>query len=166
LKRLPVVFAGKIELRGKDLEGANMTLRMEFAWVAIAALGLIMSDLSAARALSFCDVNPDRCRYSPSGKGYYYPRGLPMPQGLDPAFVERPRTANAASGQAWGCAATDGTSRVPAAWGYASRAAAVAGAIEACQRGSTSGSCRIVGCRSGVRSRDEARALWLHTSHR
>jgi hypothetical protein len=141
-----------------------MTLRMDFAWVAIAALGLIISDVSAARALSFCDVNPDRCRYSPSGKGYYYPRGQPMPQGLEPAFVERNGTGNAASRQAWGCTATDGTSRVPASWGFQSRAAAVGGALDACKRGSTGGSCRIVRCSSGVRSRDEARLLG--TAHR
>jgi hypothetical protein len=144
-----------------------MTLRTDCARVAIAALGLIISDLSAARALDFCDVSPDRCRYSPSGKYYYYPRGGPMPQGLEPAFVERARTGNGASGQAWGCAATDGTTRIPASWGYPSRAAAADGALDACKRGNTTGgSCRIVSCKSGVTSRDEARALWMHTSHR
>ena len=136
-----------------------MTLRTDFAWVAIAGLGLIVSDVSTLRALTFCDVNPDRCRYSPSAKYYYYPRGHPMPEGLEPAFVERTGTGNAASRQAWGCAATDGTSgRLPGSWAYPSRAAAVGGALEACRRVSTGGSCRIVSCSSGVRTRDEARA--------
>jgi hypothetical protein len=136
-----------------------MTLRMDLAWVAFVALGLIISDVSAVRALTFCDVNPDRCRYSPSGRGYYYPRGLPMPQGLEPAFIERPRTGNAASRQAWGCAATEGTARLPTSWGYPSRAAAVAEALGACNRASTGGHCRIIACRSGVKSREEARAI-------
>ena len=143
-----------------------MILRMNFAWAAIAVLGLIIADVNAVRALNFCDIYPQRCRYSPSGRGYYYPQGQPMPEGLSPAFVERTGTGNVASGQAWSCAATDGTSRHPGSWGYPSRAAAADGALDACKRGSAGGTCRIIGCRSGVKSRDQARAIWLHTTSR
>ena len=134
-----------------------MTLRMDFAWVAIAALGLFVSYVSAARALDFCDVNPDRCRYSPSGKGYYYPRGQPMPQGLEPAFVERNgTTGTAASGQAWGCAASDGKVK---SWSarYPNRASAVYGAMAVCAK--YGGRCRIVACSSSIHSQADARVL-------
>ena len=143
-----------------------MTSRMNLAFVAIAALALITSDVSAARALTFCDIYPQRCRYSPSGRGYYYPQGQRMPEGLEPAFSERNGTGNAARGPAWGCAATEGTSRRPVSWGYPSRAAAASSALEACTRGSTGGSCRVIGCSSGVRSREEAGARWPRTAHR
>jgi len=141
-----------------------MTLRMDFAWLAIAALGLIISDVSVARALSFCDVNPDRCRYSPSGKGYYYPRGRPMPQGLEPAFVERTGTGNAARTQAWGCGATDGKA-TGRSWGYRNKAAASYSALAACTQRSARASCHIVSCSSSVRNRDEAGVL-LSLAHR
>jgi hypothetical protein len=135
-----------------------MTLRMHFAGVAIAALAVIVVEVNAARALTFCNLYPERCRYSTSGRYYYYPHGHPMPEGLAPAFVERTSTGSAASGPAWGCAATEGTSRLPTSWGYPSRAAAAAGALDACKRGSTGGTCRIIGCSAGIKSRDEARA--------
>jgi hypothetical protein len=40
---------------------------MDFAWVAIVALGLIASDVNAARALTFCDIYPNRCQYTRQG---------------------------------------------------------------------------------------------------
>ena len=56
-----------------------MTARMVMAYVAIAALALITSGVRAAYALSFCDIYPNRCQYTPSGKGYYYPQGYRLP---------------------------------------------------------------------------------------
>ena len=50
-----------------------------YAWVAIATLGLIISNVSVGRALTFCDIYPNRCQYTPSGKGYYYPLGYRLP---------------------------------------------------------------------------------------
>jgi hypothetical protein len=158
--RLRISFAPGIDSEGE------MTLHRDWLCAATAAAALTMADVSAARALTFCDIYPQRCRYSPSGRGYYYPQGQRMPEGLEPAFIERNGTRNAARGPAWGCAATDGTSRRPVSRGYPSRAAAASSALEACTRGSTGGSCRIIGCSSGVKSREEARALWLRAAHR
>src|SRR5580692_10049602 len=116
-----------------------MTSRMNLAYVAIAALALITSDVSAARALSFCDIYPQRCRYSPSGRGYYYPQGQRMPEGLEPAFIERNRTGSAASTQArssWGCAATNGKT-TGRSWSLSSRATAAEGALTGCSPANT-----------------------------
>lgn len=144
-----------------------MTLRMDFACVAIAGLALIVADVRAARALYICDVYPERCRYSPSGKGYYYAPGQPMPQGLEPAFVERSGPGSTAGTGTWGCAANDGTAgRMSGAWAASSRAAAANTALAACRQRSTNGSCRIVGCRPSIRTREEARAAWVSGAHR
>jgi hypothetical protein len=140
-----------------------MTSRMNLAFAAIAALALITSDVSAARALSFCDIYPQRCRYSPSGRGYYYPQGQRMPEGLEPAFIERNGTGSAASTQArgsWGCAATNGKT-TGRSWSLPNRAAAAEGALIGCSRGNTGGNCRVVMCSASVRTRDEAHAI-LH----
>lgn len=141
-----------------------MTLRKDFAWVAIAALGLIISDVSAAPALTFCNLYPERCRYSTSGKYYYYVHGHPMPEGLAPAFVERAGTGNAAGTQAWGCGATDGKA-TGRSWGYRNKAAASYSALAACTQRSARASCHVVSCSSSVRNRDEAGVL-LGVAHR
>jgi len=45
-------------------------------YVAMAALALIISGVSAARAATqFCDIYPERCQYSGNGVYYYYPQG-------------------------------------------------------------------------------------------
>ena len=140
-----------------------MTSRMNLAYAPIAALALITSDVSAARALTFCDIYPERCRYSPSGRGYYYPQGQRMPEGLEPAFIERNGTGNAASTQirgSWGCAATNGRT-TGRSWSLASRALAAEGDLLGCSRGNTGGNCRVVMCSASVRTRDEAHAI-LH----
>jgi hypothetical protein len=137
-----------------------MTSRMNLAYVAIAALALITSDVSAARALSFCDIYPQRCRYSPSGRGYYYPQGQRMPEGLEPAFIERNGTSNAASTQArgsWGCAATNGTAK-SGSFGYPNRASAAYGALSQCAK--HGGNCRIIACSSSVHNAYEGRAIF------
>ena len=95
-----------------------MTSRMNLAYVAIAALALMISDVSAARALSFCDIYPQRCRYSPSGRGYYYPQGQRMPEGLEPAFIERNGTGNAARGPAVGLRRDRTEQPTAGSWGF------------------------------------------------
>ena len=57
-----------------------MTSRMNLAYVAMAALALIISGVSVARAATqFCDIYPERCQYSGNGRYYYYPQGYRMP---------------------------------------------------------------------------------------
>src|ERR1700690_1701867 len=105
-----------------------MTWRMVLACVAMAALALIKSGVRAAYALSFCDIYPNRCQYTPSGKGYYYPHGYRLPSEM-PGFG----AGNAASTQAWGCAATDGTAK-SGSFGYPNRASAAYGALSQCAK--------------------------------
>ena len=53
-----------------------MTSRMVMVYVAMAALGPMISGVSAARAATqFCDIYPERCQYSDNGLYYYYPQG-------------------------------------------------------------------------------------------
>jgi len=57
-----------------------MTLRMDLACAAMAALALIVSDVTTARAfLDICDVMPERCYYKPDGGWYYTPPPYPVP---------------------------------------------------------------------------------------
>ena len=135
-----------------------MTSRMTWAYVAMAALGMIVSDVNAARALSFCDIYPDRCQYTPSGKGYYYPHGYRLPSET-PGFG----AGNAVSNQAWGCAATDGKA-TGGSWSFPNRASATYGALSACAK--HGGNCRIVSCSSSVHNAYEARAILFITAHR
>jgi hypothetical protein len=135
-----------------------MASPMMWAYVAMAALGMIVSDVNAARALSFCDIYPDRCQYTPSGKGYYYPHGYRLPSET-PAFG----AGNAASNQAWGCAATDGKA-TGGSWSFPNRASATYGALSACAK--HGGNCRIVSCSSSVHNAYEARAILFITAHR
>ena len=135
-----------------------MTSRMNLAYAAVAALALITSGFRAAYALSFCDIYPNRCQYTPSGKGYYYPQGYRLPSEM-PGFG----AGNAATTQArgsWGCAATNGKT-TGRSWSLPSRAAAAEGALIGCSRGNTGGNCRVVMCSASVRTRDEAHAI-LH----
>jgi hypothetical protein len=133
-----------------------MTSRMVMATMAIAALALMMS--GAAHALSFCDIYPNRCQYTPSGKGYYYPHGYRLPSEM-PGFG----AGNAASTQAWGCVATDGKA-TGGSWSLPNRTAASYGALYACAR--RGGHCHIITCSSSVHNRDEARAILLSSAHR
>jgi hypothetical protein len=133
-----------------------MTSRMSLAYVAIAALALITSGVRAAYALSFCDIYPNRCQYTPSGKGYYYPQGYRLPSEM-PGFG----AGNGASTQArgsWGCAATDGTAK-SGSFGYPNRASAAYGALSQCAK--HGGNCRIIGCSSSVHNAYEGRAIFF-----
>jgi hypothetical protein len=131
-----------------------VTLRMDFVWVAITVLGLIILDMRAARALTFCDIYPNRCQYTPSGKGYYYPHGYRLPSEM-PGFGAG--AGNAAGTQAWGCIATDGKA-TGGSWSLPNRTSASYGALFACAR--HGGRCHIVSCSSSVHNRDEARAIF------
>ena len=114
-----------------------MTLRRDRLCAAMAAAALTIADVSAARALKLLRYLPTALSVFPFGEFYYYPQGQRMPEGLEPAFIERNGTGNAARGPAWGCGATEGTSRRPVSWGYPSRAAAASSALEARTRRAT-----------------------------
>src|SRR5579862_5397506 len=116
-----------------------MTSRKIMIYVAMAALALIISGVSTARAATkFCDIYPERCQYSGNGVNYYYPLGY------------RVGPAGTPSGT-WGCAATDGkmTART---WGYPSRAAATDGVLTGCREHNSGGTCRVVSCSASVRT--------------
>lgn len=158
--RLRISFAAGIDREGK------MTLHRDWLCAAMAAAALTIADVSAARALTFCDIYPERCRYSPSGRGYYYPQGQRMPEGLEPAFIERNGTGNAASTQArgsWGCGATDGQAR-GRSWGFPNRAAASLRALSECAKRSTH--CHIVSCNPSIHNYNEAQATLIGGAHR
>ena len=67
-----------------------MTLRMDLACAAMAALALVVSDVRTLHAfVEICDVMPERCYYKPNGGRYYMPpplsrakfyRGAPAPR--------------------------------------------------------------------------------------
>jgi hypothetical protein len=117
-------------------------------YVATAALALVISGVSAARAATqFCDIYPERCQYSGNGVYYYYPQGY--------------RVGSAgAPGGTWGCAATD-RKMTARTWGYPSRTAAADAVLAGCRERNSGGTCRVVSCSASVRTRDEAHAI-LH----
>lgn len=154
--RLRILFVPGIGWEGE------MTLHRGWLCAAMAAAALTIADVNAARALTFCDIYPERCRYSPSGRGYYYPQGRPMPQGLEPAFIERNGTGNAARGS-WGCGATDGKAR-GRSWGFPNKASATYGALSGCAKYSTH--CRIISCSPSIHSSYEANAIFFSSAHR
>jgi hypothetical protein len=125
-----------------------MTSRMNLAYVAMAAVALMMSDVTAARALHFCDIYPNRCQYSASGKGYYYPLGYRMPSTAG--------TANSTA--AWGCVATDGKIARGRSWGFPNRLSATYGALSACAKRGTS--CRLISCNPSIHSNYESYAAF------
>jgi hypothetical protein len=119
-----------------------MTLRMDLAGAAIAALALIMTGITTAHAQSGnCIGGPWRCHYNANGRLY---------------FGAHPRNPDRA---AWGCGATDGQVR-GRSWNYANRAAASYRALAECARKATQGRCHIVSCRPAVHSSFEAVAIW------
>jgi hypothetical protein len=131
-----------------------MTSRMNSTYAAIAALALMMSGVSAARAATqFCDIYPERCQYSGNGVYYYYPQGYRVGSA----------GRSATNGAAWGCVATDGKA-TGGSWSLPNRAAASYGALYACAR--RGGHCHVITCSSSVHNRDEARAILFSTAHR
>ena len=130
-----------------------MTARMVLAYVAIAALALMLSGIVAARAaVQNCSIYPERCQYGANGVYYFYPQGYRMPS-----------TSGSASGSAaWGCLATDGQAR-GRSWGYPNRLSASYSALSACTKRSTR--CRIISCNPSVHSNSESYATF-HNMHR
>ena len=131
-----------------------MTLRMDLACVALAALALLITDVAAARAaMRLCNAEPQRCRYSSDGRQYFH------------AFGSRTAAAagTATSSQAWGCGATDGTAR-GRSWNFSNRSAALFRALSECAKRSPH--CHIVSCSASVHSYDEAQATLIGAAQR
>jgi hypothetical protein len=127
-----------------------MTLRTDLAYATMAALAVMISDVSVARAATqFCDIYPERCQYSGNGVYYYYPQGYRVGS-----------AGTASGGGTWGCAATNGRT-TGRSWSLPSRALAAEGALRGCTRANTGGTCRVVMCSASVRTHDEAHAV-LH----
>jgi hypothetical protein len=138
-----------------------MTLRMELAYVALAALALLIADVAAARAAMYlCNAEPWRCRYSPDGRQYFYAAGTRTPVSTATSSTG---AGTATSNQAWGCGATDGTAR-GRSWGFPNKAAASLRALSECAKSSTH--CHIVSCSSSVHNYNEAGAILYSDAHR
>jgi hypothetical protein len=144
-----------------------MTSRMVMAYVAMAALALMISGVVAAHAATkFCDIYPERCQYSGNGVHYYYPLGYRMP-GSTVTSPTRPVQAlvQATDGHAWGCGATDGKA-TGRSWGFPNQASASFRALSECTKRSTQGSCRVVSCSPSVHTYDEAHVTWFSGANR
>jgi hypothetical protein len=133
-----------------------MMSRMNLAYVAMAVLALLISDVAAARAaVQNCSVFPERCQYGSNGVYYFYPHGYRMP-----STSESAAGAGAAGSARWGCGATDGTHK-GRSWGYANRAGASYRALSECLKRGAPGSCRVVSCSPSVHSYYEAHATFF-----
>jgi hypothetical protein len=131
-----------------------MTLRMDLAYVALAALALLIADVAAAHAATkICDVMPWRCRYEPDGRNYYWSPGRHMP-----AYGSA-----SSSNQAWGCGATDGQAR-GRSWGFPNKAAASFRALSECAKRGTH--CHIVSCSPSIHNYYEAQATLIGSAQR
>jgi hypothetical protein len=132
-----------------------MILRTALAYVTMAALALMLSGVSAARAATqFCDIYPERCQYSGNGVNYYYRQGYRVGS-----------AGTTGAGGTWGCAATD-RKMTARTWGYPSRAAAANAVLTGCRERNGGGTCRVVSCSASVRTRDEAHAILSDHAHR
>ena len=135
-----------------------MTIRMDFAYVALAAMAVLIADVTAAHAATkICDVMPWRCRYETDGRNYYWSPGHHMPA------YGATAAGTATGSQAWGCGATDGTAR-GRSWGFPNRAAASFRALSECAKRRTH--CHIVSCSSSVHNYNEAGAILYSDAHR
>ena len=124
-----------------------MTVRMVLAYVAMAALALMLSGVVAARAaVENCSIYQERCQYGANGVYYFYPNGYRVP---------RSTGGPATNGGAWGCVATDRIAKARGrSWGYPNRTSATYGALSACAKRGTS--CRVITCNSSVHSNYES----------
>jgi hypothetical protein len=130
-----------------------MTLRMDLAYVALAALALLIADVAAARAaMRSCNAEPQRCRYSSDGRQYFHAYGSRTAAG-----------GAAASSQAWGCGATDGTAR-GRSWGFPNQASASLRALSECAKRGTH--CHLVSCSPSIHNYYEAQATLIGGAHR
>jgi hypothetical protein len=137
-----------------------MTLRMNLAYVALAALALLLADVATVRAaMVLCNAQPWKCRYSSDGRQYFY-YGAGSRVSVSTATAS---TGAATSGQAWGCGATDGTAR-GRSWGFPNKAAASFRALSECAKRSTH--CHIISCSASVHNYDEAQATLFGSAQR
>jgi hypothetical protein len=142
-----------------------MMSRMKVAYVALAALALLIADVAAVHAATkICDVMPWRCRYNADGRKYYWTPDRHMP--AYGATSSTGASAGAATGgHAWGCGATDGVAR-GRSWGFPNKASASFRALSECTKRSTQASCRIVSCSASVHSYYEAHVTWFADAQR
>ena len=134
-----------------------MTLRLDLAYVAMTALALMISDVTAARAATkHCDVMPWRCRYDSDARRHFYPPGYRMAE----AAVTNPATRGA-----WGCGATDGVA-TGRSWGFPNQTSASFRALSECTKRSTHASCRVVSCSPSIHSYYEAHVTWFGDTNR
>ena len=131
-----------------------MTSRMNLAYVALAALALLIADVAAAQAaMRLCNAQPWRCRYAPDGRQYFYGENSNRPIS----------SASSSTGAAWGCGATDGTAR-GRSWNFSNKAAASFRALSECAK--RSAHCHIVACSASVHNYDEAQAVLFTSAQR
>jgi hypothetical protein len=124
-----------------------MTLRVNLAYVALAALALLIADVAAAQAaMRLCNAQPWRCRYSSDGRQYFYAENSNRPIS----------SATSSTGAAWGCGATDGVAR-GRSWNFSNKAAASFRALSECAK--RSAHCHIIACSSSVHNYGEAQAV-------
>ena len=139
-----------------------MTLRMDLAYVALAALALLIADVTAARAATkICDVMPWRCRYEPDGRNYYW-----TPDRHMPAYGSTPSTGAGAADERspHGTAVRIDRTARGRSWGFPNRAAASFRALSECAKRSTH--CHIVSCSPDIHNYDEAQATLIGGAHR
>jgi hypothetical protein len=146
-----------------DKARGNVTLRMDLAYVAMAALALLISDVAATRAATKpCDVMPERCRYNSLGRRIFYAPGYRMPE----STVTPPTSARQATDRsAWGCGATDGVA-TGRSWGFPNKTAASYRALAECTQRSTHERCRVVSCSPFVHTYYDAHVAWFSDAHR
>ena len=131
-----------------------MTLRMNLAYVALAAIALLIADVASAQAaMRLCNAQPWRCRYSSDGRQYFYGENSNRPIS----------SATSSTGAAWGCGATDGTAR-GRSWGFPNKAAASLRALSECAKRSPH--CHIVSCSASIHNYYEAQATLVGGAHR
>jgi hypothetical protein len=136
---------------------------MNLAYVALAALAVLIADVAAVRAATkTCDVMPWRCRYNADGRKYYW-----TPDRHMPGYGSAPSASAGAatSSHAWGCGATDGKA-TGRSWGFPNKAAASFRALSECTKRSAQASCRVVSCSASVHSYYEAHVTWFADAQR
>ena len=138
-----------------------MTLRMDLAYVALAALALLIADAAATHAaMRSCNAQPWLCRYSSDGRQYFHIEGSRMPVS---AATSSTGAGTATSSHAWGCGATDGQAR-GRSWGFPNKTAASLRALSECAKRSTH--CHIVSCSPSIHNYDEAQATLFGSAQR
>lgn len=178
---VPLTEAHRNVLVGPVIErdAGNMTLRIDWACAAMAALALIMTGAATAHAA----VQISDGWVSDEPPGYRTPDSTATPRtritqstycDINPLRCRynpngrkyywtrdrrMPGSAGTPNRAAWGCGATDGKVR-GRSWNFSNRTAASYRALSECSRKTTSARCHIVSCRPSVHSSYEAIAIW------